>query len=125
MKKTADNVAGYIASAPAWARGTLRQIRRVIRSAAPKAKESIGYRMPYYSQDGRLGYFAAYANHCSFHWVSGNDKKVFAKELAKAKVVGSTIQIPKGGKVPSALIKMIIKARLRQNAGRKSKLSGS
>src|SRR5690606_26073893 len=55
-----------IARAPKWAQPLLRELRRVIRKAAPEARESISYRMPYYSQNGRLAYFAAFTSHCSF-----------------------------------------------------------
>src|SRR5690606_20549688 len=69
MKGDVATVADYIAKAPKWARGTLRELRRVIRKAAPEARESISYQMPYYSQNGRLAYFAAFRSHCSFFWL--------------------------------------------------------
>ena len=110
-----QSVGGYIAAAPGWARGTLQELRRAIKAAAPDAKESISYKMPYYSQNGRLGYFGVYKTHCSFHWISGDDKRRFGKELKKQTVVGSTLRIPRGGKVPVGLIKRIIKSRVRRN----------
>ncbi|RJQ36688.1 DUF1801 domain-containing protein [Candidatus Parcubacteria bacterium] len=118
MNPNPKTVTAYITSAPPWARGTLRELRRTIRAAAPKAKESISYHMPYYSQNGRLAYFAAFKNHCSFFWISAKDKKTFKKELAAQKVVASTLQIPRGAKVPTALIKKIIRARLKENQQR-------
>ena len=118
MKEEVKDVDSYIASAPEWAWGTLRELRGAIKAAAPQAKESISYHMPYYSYNGRLAYFAAYTKHCSFYGISAEDKRAFAKELASQKVVGSTLQIPRGGKVPVALIKKIIKARLRSNESR-------
>ncbi|HZT71075.1 MAG TPA: DUF1801 domain-containing protein [Terriglobia bacterium] len=121
MKKEPQDVDDYIASAPEWARDTLRELRRVIKTAAPQAKESISYRMPYYSQNGRLAYFAAHKNHCSFYWIRAEDKKIFAKELAAQKVVGSTLQIPRGAKVPAALIRKIIKLRIKSNESRRKK----
>lgn len=121
MKKEVNDVEDYIAVAPPWAKETLKELRRVIKLAAPKATESISYRMPYYSQNGRLAYFGAYTNHTSFHWISGQDKKTFAKELAKVQVVGSTLQIPKGKKVPVVLIKKIVEARVKTNELKKKK----
>jgi uncharacterized protein YdhG (YjbR/CyaY superfamily) len=115
VKKHTATVAAYIAKAPAWARGTLREIRRTIRKAAPGARESISYHMPYYSQNGRLAYFAVFKNHCSFFWLSANDKKAFAKGLASQKVVGSTLQIPRGTKVPVAVIRKIVRSRVKAN----------
>lgn len=119
MKETIQDVDRYIAAAPQWARATLKELRRAIQAAAPKAKESISYHMPYYSQNGRLAYFAAYTSHCSFHWISGADKKAFAKELKSANVAGSTLRIASGTKVPVGLIQKIVKARVKANEARK------
>lgn len=113
MKKS--EVDSYIKSAPAWARPILKEVRRAIRDAAPEATESISYKMPYYSQSGRLAYFGAYKNHCSFFWISSADKKNFSKELAKQKVVGHTLQIPRGQKVPVAFIKKVVRSRVKSN----------
>lgn len=99
----------------------MRQLRAAIKKAAPKAKESISYHMPYYSQNGRLAYFGAYKNHCSFFWISSEDKKVFAKELAKLMVVGSTLQISRGSKVPTGVIGKIVRARVKKNMAKKKK----
>lgn len=118
MKGDAETVADYIARAPRWAQGTLRELRRVIRKAAPEARESISYHMPYYSQNGRLAYFAVFKSHCSFFWLSAQDKKTFAKELASQTVVGSTLRIPQGGTVPAALIQKIVKSRVRENTAK-------
>ena len=121
MKKNNETITAYIASAPAWSLSTLKELRRVIKSAAPDALESISYHMPYYSQNGRLAYFGVYKNHCSFHWISAADKKTFAKDLAKVKVVGSTLQIPRGEKVPVALIKQIVRSRVKRDGAKKKK----
>jgi uncharacterized protein YdhG (YjbR/CyaY superfamily) len=116
-----ESVSNYIAAASKWAQPILRELRKAIKTAAPKAKESISYHIPYYSQHGRLGYFAAYKNHCSFHWISAKDKKQFAKELANLKVVSTTLHIPKGERVPVAVIKKIIKSRVKSNEARKKR----
>jgi uncharacterized protein YdhG (YjbR/CyaY superfamily) len=54
MQKTVD---AYIEAAPKEARTKLKEIRRIIRAAAPKAEEKISYWMPYYGYYGRLAYF--------------------------------------------------------------------
>ncbi|HEX7085299.1 MAG TPA: DUF1801 domain-containing protein [Vicinamibacterales bacterium] len=124
MKGDVATVADYIARAPKWAQGTLRELRRVIRKAAPEARESISYQMPYYSQNGRLAYFAAFKSHCSFFWLSAQDRKTFANQLASQTVVGSTLRIPRGGKVPAALIQRIIRSRVRENGMKKPRGKG-
>jgi uncharacterized protein YdhG (YjbR/CyaY superfamily) len=116
MQKASPSVPAYIAAAPAWSRPALRALRRCIRTAAPKAKESISYGMPYYSQDGRLAYFAAFKAHCSFYWVSAAEKKRFAQELSKLHVVSSTLRILQGEKVPVGVISKLLKARLKERS---------
>ncbi len=118
-KETTESVHTYITDAPKWARPILRELRKTIRSAAPKSKESISYHMPYYSQNGRLAYFSVAKNHCSFHWISAEDKKVFSKELSSQDVVGNTLHIPREGKVPVSLIKKIVRSRIKSNTASK------
>lgn len=119
MKKKEETVSQYISAAPKWSQPILRKLRTTIKAAAPKAKESISYHMPYYSQNGRLAYFGANKKHVGFYWISGMDKKTFAKELASVKVVGHSLHIPQGGKVPVTCIKKIVKARVASNMIRK------
>jgi len=114
-----NNVSAYIAAAPAWARPVLREIRKTIRAAAPQAHEKISYGMPYYSHFGRLAYFAAFKNHCSFFWIGAEDMKKFKKELAKQEFMGSTLRIPQGTKVPVGLITKIVRARMKKNEAKK------
>ncbi|MFZ1626628.1 MAG: DUF1801 domain-containing protein [Candidatus Moraniibacteriota bacterium] len=120
MKSIAD-VNEYIATASEWARPILRELRRVIRTTAPKAVESISYHMPYYALVGRLAYFSVHRAHCSFHWISAEDKREFADVLARANLSGSTLHIPRGQKVPIALIQKIVKAHAKRNALRQKK----
>ncbi len=113
--KSSANVTKYIAKAPAWARPVLRELRKTIRAAAPKAREKISYHMPYYGYHGRLAYFAAFKSHCSFFWIGSADKKKFKEELSRQHIVGSTLRILKGEKVPTSIIKKIVKVRAKRN----------
>ena len=61
------SVDDYIAAAPARARAVLRQLRRVIKTAAPKADERISYGMPYYGYKGRLAYFRLAKGHVGLY----------------------------------------------------------
>ena len=116
---TDKRVTTYIAQAQPWARPILRELRKTIKAAAPKAIESISYHMPYYSHHGRLAYFAAQKKHVGLYWISASDKKQFAKELASQKVVGSSLHVLEGEKVPVTLIKKIIRSRAKNNDARK------
>lgn len=109
-----DGVAAYIAAAPAPARRMLRQLRKIIRSAAPKATEKISYRMPYYHYHGRLIYFAAFKSHVSV-FVMNRSKQPFARGMARYRTSASTLQFPFGTKLPVALLTRIMRARVREN----------
>ena len=110
----AKDVAAYIAAAPAKARPMLRQLRRAIRAAAPKADERISYRMPYYHHHGRLIYFAAYANHIGLY-IRGRAKGELAAELKPYQTSKATLRFPIGGKVPVGLVTKLVKARVKEN----------
>ncbi len=55
--KAVKDVDEYIANAPKDIHSKLRELRRAIRTAVPKAEESISYGMPYYYYKGLLVYF--------------------------------------------------------------------
>ncbi len=72
MNKTPKDVDEYIAETPKEVRGTLAELRRVIKKAAPEAHESISYGMPFYEYggsgfSGRLIYFAASKKHIAVY----------------------------------------------------------
>ena len=108
------DVDAYIAAAPTAARPLLNQLRAVIKTAAPQAKERISYGMPSYEHHGRLAYFAGYERHVGLygvaHMASEKDAGV-AKYLENQ----STLRFPVGQKLPVALIRKLIKNRVKQN----------
>jgi len=110
----AKDVAAYIAAAPAKSRPMLRQLRRAIRAAAPKADERISYRMPYYHHHGRLIYFAAYQNHVGLY-IMGSAKGELAAELKPYQTSKATLRFPIGSAVPVALVKRLVKERVKEN----------
>lgn len=110
----AKNVHDYIASAPPPARRMLKKIRAAIKAAAPEAEEKISYGMPYYHYHGRLIYFAGFTHHVSlFTWRSV--MTAYAKEVKKYRTTSATLQFPIGTKIPVALVKKLVKARMKLN----------
>jgi uncharacterized protein YdhG (YjbR/CyaY superfamily) len=107
-------VDAYIAAAPAPARPMLRQLRRLIRSAAPKAVEKLSYRMPYYSHHGRLTYFAAFSSHVSLY-AMGRSKTQFAAATKPYRTSETTLRFRFGTKIPATLVTRLIRARVREN----------
>jgi uncharacterized protein YdhG (YjbR/CyaY superfamily) len=108
------NVDEYIVSAPKEAQAKLREIRRIIMSAAPKAEEKISYGMPYYGYYGRLAYFRLNKNHLGLYI----PPPVIAEHKKEVKGYGtsiSAIRFPLDEKIPTSLIKKLIKARMKLN----------
>lgn len=119
-RTSAISVDEYLASVPAPFRALLREVRRGIRSAAPKATESITYGIPTYKQDGqRLIYFSAAAKHCAIHMIR-------KKELDEAKRLGfgvgrGSIRFTPEKPLPTGLLTRIVKARLAEIGARGSR----
>lgn len=113
--KTVDE---FIAQAPKDKQSKLRQLRKIIKSAAPNAEEKISYGMPYYSHKGKLVYFAYAKNHIGLYPMPPITK-MFAKELKKYHTLKATIRFPMNEELPIALIKKLIKARVKLNEANK------
>jgi uncharacterized protein YdhG (YjbR/CyaY superfamily) len=108
------DVDGYIAAAPKVAQPTLRELRQLIRAAAPKAEERISYGMPFYAYHGRLVYFACHKNHVGLYAII-KAKDMYAKELQRYLAGQSTLQFRIGPPLPGALIRKVVKARVEEN----------
>ena len=113
------DVDAYIAAAPKAAQPMLRQLRRIIKDAAPKAKERISYSIPFYEYHGRLVYFAAHTKHVGLY-VLGQTRKKYAKELKKYMAGKSTARFPFGHPLPVGLIKKVVKGRVQENEAKAS-----
>jgi uncharacterized protein YdhG (YjbR/CyaY superfamily) len=112
----------YLAALPEDARETLEKIRRAIQSAVPTATEKIGYGMPGFYHDGKyLVYYAAFKDHCSFFPASSGVMEDFAEELERYDVSKGTIRFPIGKALPAALVKKLVKARVREIDARRSR----
>lgn len=111
---SAKNVDEYIASAPEEARPHLKELRAIVKSAVPEAEEGIHYGKPYYKYHGKyLAGFDTYKNHIGFEiWadqLKSEDRKMLEE---KGYRTGSrTFQIQYDQKVPTAVIKKLIKAQ--------------
>jgi uncharacterized protein YdhG (YjbR/CyaY superfamily) len=108
----------YIASCPVEVRSQLRKLRAAIRRVAPRAEETISYRMPAFMLSGRpLVYFAAFKGHIGFFPTSA-PILAFRKELAAYKTRKGTIQFPLDRPVPIDLVHTIVRFRVQEIEGR-------
>jgi len=112
----AKNVEEFIKFFPKPAQFKLKQMRKIVKSVAPKAEEKISYKMPVYKYKGKwLVGFAAFKNHIGFYGMSGSFFKLFSKELKNYKTSKGTVQFPLSKPLPVGLIKKLIKARMALN----------
>ena len=114
----ARTVDEYLAALPEDKRAALEKVRRAVREAAPEAEEVISYRMPGYRYKGMLVYFAAFDNHLSLFGAGKTLVKAFGKELEPFDVSGSTIRFSVEHPLPTALVRRMLRARVRENKER-------
>ena len=119
-KKSVTTIDEYIETFPIDVQKVLQQIRRTIKRSAPNAEEAISYMIPTFKLYGNLVHFAAYKNHIGFYPASSG-VRTFAKELTAYKTSKGAIQFPIDQPVPLALIRKIVKFRVKENAEKAKK----
>jgi uncharacterized protein YdhG (YjbR/CyaY superfamily) len=124
-KKGFDSIDEYIANFPAEVQKILRELRAVIKAAAPDAEERISYQIPAFTLKGNLVYFAAYKKHIGFYPTSSGIR-TFKHDLSIYKRGKGTVQFPIDKPLPLKLISKIVKFRVAENLkNAKIKLSKS
>lgn len=114
----AGAVSAYIKKAPKEMRGKLKELRALMKSAAPRAKEKLSYGMPYYHYHGRLAYFGYFKNHISLFAMPPVPDEF--KKILKTHIRGkATIQFSIDEKLPAGILKKIIQARMKRNEEKK------
>ncbi len=104
----------YIASFPENVQVLLKELRSIIKQAAPAAEEIISYKMPAYRQESMLVYFAGYKNHVGLY-PTASPILVFAEELKTYKTSKGAIQFKLDEPLPSALITRIVNYKIEEN----------
>jgi len=106
----------YLAGIPEPACSTLKHIRAVIKSVVPsETMEVISYGIPMFKYNGMLVGYAAFKNHCSLFPTGSGVLDRFGKELHGYRVSKGTIHFPSDKPLPDALLKKIVKARVKEN----------
>ena len=111
--KRAANIDEYIDSAPPEARKHLRELRTLLRKAAPRATEAIKWGYPVFEEHRILFAFGAFKTHLNL-MPTPSAMKPFAKELAKFKTGKGSIQLPYDQPLPKALLRKIAAFRVRE-----------
>lgn len=112
--KRAKDVDEYIRNAPKDLQSKLKELRAVIKKMAPYANEKLSYGMPYYGYKGRLAYFAYAKNHIGLY-ITPPVLEEHKKELEGYETATATVRFPLDEKLPIALIKKLVKARVKKN----------
>lgn len=107
----------YISAFPHDIQVILKKIRLTIRECAPKAEEAISYNIPTFKLGGNLVHFGVFKDHIGF-FPTSSPRCVFKKELSKYKGGKGTIQFPLDQPIPYALIKKIVKYRVKESLGK-------
>jgi len=110
-----------IASFSPEVQAILAKIRLTIRKAAPGAKEIISYRMPAFTLNGVLVYFAAFKKHVGLYPPVRGDASL-EKAISSYRGEKGNLRFPLDQPIPYDLIERIVKLRVKQNL---SKAGGS
>lgn len=115
MARQADPVDQYIRDFPKEIQERLKQLRAIIRNAAPNAEEYIGYGLPGYKAFGKpLVYFAGFKNHIGLYALPSGHSK-FKEKLSKYKGGKGSVQFPNDEPLPVTLIKQMVMLRWKEN----------
>ena len=107
----------YLARVPDEKRRALQKLRKEIWAAAPEAEECISYGVPGFRLNGKLLVsYGAGAKHCAFY--PGSIVQQFKKELKDYDTAKGTIRFAADEPLPGALVRTIVKARIKQRAGK-------
>jgi uncharacterized protein YdhG (YjbR/CyaY superfamily) len=107
----------YLAALTDENRTALEKLRRIIKAAAPKAEECISYGLAAFRLDGKpLVALGATERHCAFYLMSGSTVDDHKKELRDYDTSKGTIRFSPDKLLPTALVKMLVKARIKENA---------
>ena len=113
-RTTPANVDAYIAAFAPEVQAVLRQVRQVVRGAAPEAREVISYGMPALKLNRILVYFAAFKKHIGFYPPIRGDVRL---EKAASRYAGpkGNLRFPLDEPMPLELMQRLTKLRLKQD----------
>ena len=104
----------YIAGFSEDVQDILQKIRGIIKEAAPDAEEAIKYQIPTFVLNGNLVHFAAFEKHIGFYPTPSGIEQ-FKDALSFYKNAKRYVQFPLDSAIPYALIKKMLKFRVKEN----------
>lgn len=117
-KSAPKTVEEYLARVPEPARSALNQIRAAIRAEVPaQATEVLSYRIPAFKHKRVLVWYAAFSDHCSLFPTAAVIEQ-FKDRLKGFSTSRGTIHFPLDKPMPVALIRKIVRTRVKQEESR-------
>jgi uncharacterized protein YdhG (YjbR/CyaY superfamily) len=114
VQETSSVIDEYIAGFAPHIQEKLAEMRRIIREAAPDAKEKLSYKIPTFDLFGNLVHFAGYERHIGFY-PGSKGIEVFRQELSAYKSAKGSVQFPLDQPLPAKLIRKIVLFRADEN----------
>lgn len=116
MNVATKDIDGYITTQDENVQTGLYKLREIIKATAPDADEVISYGMPAFKYHGKLLVgFAAAKKHFGFYPCNSTTVDQFKDDLKTFETSKGAIRFPMEKALPVALIKKIVKARMKEN----------
>ena len=114
-KTNFQSIDEYIAACPPESQKYLREIRKLIHTLAPEARERISYQIAAFELNGRnLVHFAGWKKHVSLYPVPAGSE-AFERQVAKYVDGKGTVKFLLDEPLPVKLIERIVKLHLKVN----------
>ena len=114
-KTNFQSIDEYIAACPPDSQAYLQQIRKLIHTLVPDAKEKISYQMAAFERNGKnLIHFAGWKKHVSLYPVPAGSE-AFERQIAKYASGKGTLKFSLEEPLPLKLIERVIKLHLAVN----------
>jgi uncharacterized protein YdhG (YjbR/CyaY superfamily) len=117
MKTDWTSIDQYIRSFPAPTRKILKELRAVIKKAAPHASEKISYGIPTLYQNGNLVHYAAYGNHIGLYGAPRSPRSLDHK-LQEYRTGKGTLRFPIDQPIPLDLVRQIVERRVEESSAK-------
>jgi uncharacterized protein YdhG (YjbR/CyaY superfamily) len=113
-KNSFNTIDEYIAQFPEDVQKKLKELRKVIKTAAPEAEERISYQMPTFRLNGNLVHFAAFKNHIGFY-PAPSGINAFETEISAYQSSKGTLRFALDKPLPLELVSKIVKFRVAED----------
>jgi hypothetical protein len=110
--KTVD---GYIAGLEGWQQEAATAVRKLVREAAPDAKESIKWSQPVWEVNGPICYIKAFKNHLNFGFWRGAQIEKPAVPLETSGSKMGHVKLTGAGDVRAEDFKSLVRAAVELN----------